>query len=317
MANQPTNAVPFEPVVPRPSASIFSMSAAVSRVPLRTTTSLRAILTTIGSTAASTRSFSWFGQLLAERRVRDDEVADQFGGKQALRGVEPAGHEAGQARLRGGDLGVEEFGAQDRIEDARGFGPDRRPAVTIESGERGGGRLGQVRQRGLEQGRALLGRHLGLEDRVDPRHVPLERERLFGGDGDRLLAGEVVHGIDVVAGLLACRRGLDVAVELDRDRRDDVGRDDVAGLEGERLLRQEVGPEDRGQDEDEDPGGDGQARRVIAREARDRDGPRGQHGISGSRRRGRRGRPARGPGRRARSRACRRRDPWSSATASP
>ena len=70
----------MDPVVPRPSASIFSMSAAVSRVPLRTTTSLRAILTTIGLTAASTLSFSrsvssWLNDELGTTRSRISSAA--------------------------------------------------------------------------------------------------------------------------------------------------------------------------------------------------------------------------------------------------
>ena len=57
--NQPTRTVGWFPPTPRPRASIFSISEAVSRVPLRTMTSRWAILTMIGATAASARSRSW------------------------------------------------------------------------------------------------------------------------------------------------------------------------------------------------------------------------------------------------------------------
>jgi hypothetical protein len=58
----------------------------------------------------------------------------------------------------------------------------------------------------------------------------------------------------------------------------DVARREVADRRGERRLRQDLGPEDRGEDRDEDPGRDREPDGVIAREPRDRVGALGQHG---------------------------------------
>ena len=60
-------------------------------------------------------------------------------------------------------------------------------------------------------------------------------------------------------------------------RGDDVGSGDVAGSYWTRLLGQDVGAEDRGHDQDEDPGGDAEPGRVAAREARDDRGAVDQH----------------------------------------
>ena len=123
-----------------------------------------------------------------------------------------------------GDLGVAELRAKDGIEDAGGLGPDRRPAVAVETGERRRGRSPTGPAAAVSRSAARSsGVSLGREGRVDRDDVALERERLFGGDGDRLLAREVVLRVDVVAGILrGLRLGLDVAVELDGARRDDV-----------------------------------------------------------------------------------------------
>ena len=69
------------------------------------------------------------GQLCAERRVRHDERADELRGERPFGVVEVARHQAGETGPRLGDLGVAQLGAQQRVEDARGLGPEDRPSV--------------------------------------------------------------------------------------------------------------------------------------------------------------------------------------------
>ena len=81
------------------------------------------------------------------------------------------------------------------------------------------------------------------------------------------LRREVVLEVDVVARRVLELLRPDVADVLERPRRDDVGRGDAADLDPKRL-REEVGAEDRGQDDDQADGGDGQAHAIAAAERR-------------------------------------------------
>ena len=64
-----------------------------------------------------------------------------------------------------------------------------------------------------------------------------------------------------------CRIGLGLADEVDRARGHDVAGGQLADRRVERLLGQDVRAEDGGQGHDQDPGGDREARDVLAREA--------------------------------------------------
>ena len=95
-----------------------------------------------GSTSSAALVAGLRRQLLAERRIRDDERADQLGREHPLGLVEAARHPARQARPRLGHLGVAQLGPQRRVEDSRGLRPDGRPARGVEPGQR---RLGRIR----------------------------------------------------------------------------------------------------------------------------------------------------------------------------
>ena len=276
--NQPTKLATSGLEVLRPSALIFSMASVVIRSPDDTIFSPWRIETMTGWTAARALAFSCVGQLLAERGVAHDERADQLRGERPLLVVEAAGHEPGEPGPGLRHVAVEQLGAQQRVEDPGGLGADHRPAAGIHRQE---GRLrgvGQARDGHLEQACPLVRGDLGGERGVDPGDALLERDLLLVGERDGLLGGEVVDGRHVLDGRVLRGRGLAVAGELQRARRHDVARREIADRRGERRLRQDLGPEDRGEHRDEDPGRDREPDRVVAREPGDRLGALGQHG---------------------------------------
>ena len=75
-------------------------------------------------------------ELVAERGIRDDQRADEFGGEHPFGLVETAGHQAREARLRGLHPGVAQLRPQGRVQDAGRLGPNRRPARHVEPDER-------------------------------------------------------------------------------------------------------------------------------------------------------------------------------------
>ena len=195
--------------------------------------------------------------VLAERRVRDDQRRDELGGEHPLGLVEAAGHPAGQARPGLGDLGVAQLGAQRRVEDPGGLGPDGRPAAR-RRGRRASPspRSDRSGHGGLEQGLPpVLGRELGRERRVDPVDAALEGELLRGGDGDRVLGREVVLERD--GGARRPSRAASVWTSLSKSTARGATMSRVRELAGlttsSGWLGQDVGAEDRGQDQDQDP----------------------------------------------------------------
>ena len=185
------------------------------------------------------------GELLAERRVGHEQRADQLGSQHPLGLVEPTGHPPRQPAPGVGHLAVAELGALGRVEDAGRLGADDRPARGVEPDQRLARRARQVGDRGLEQGRPAGVRQLGREGRVDLEDPSLEGELLLGGDRDRVLGRVVVLRLDGLAGRGLGVGGLDLALEVDGARRQDVPGGQVADGDIERLLRQDVGTEDR------------------------------------------------------------------------
>ncbi len=214
----------------------------------------------------------------AEGRVRDHERSDELGAEHPLGLAEVRRHASGKPGARLGHFGIEQFRAQGGVQDLRRVIAQERPARGVELTEGGAGLLGQAGDRRLEQRQPILGREVRLERGVDPADPVLEERLLFGRDRDRLVGRVVVLERDGGAGRLARLRGQDRALEIDGLRRDDVTWRELAGLDLERLLRQQVGAEDRGHRHDEDPRGDAETRRVTSGEAGERRRSVGQHG---------------------------------------
>ncbi len=155
-----------------------------------------------------------------------------------------------------GDLGVAELGAQDRVEDPRRLGADGRPAVAVEPDERRRwAPSDSAGEGGLEQRGAILGREVGREDRVDPADT-CARTRAACSAAMAIAFSLVKSycGSTRRARLGARALGLDVAVEVDRARRDDVGRGAMlAGLERRSVsFGRKSAPRIARQREDED-----------------------------------------------------------------
>ncbi len=130
------------------------------------------------------------GEFIAERRIRHDQVADQFRGEHPFRLVETAGHPTGKACSSLGHLRIAQLRAQRGIEDPRRFGPHGCPARGVELDQ---GRDGPVRQVGhgrLEQRLAVVWADVRGERRVDPRHARFEGDLLGARDGDGVLGRE-------------------------------------------------------------------------------------------------------------------------------
>jgi hypothetical protein len=73
--------------------------------------------------------------LLAERRVGDDERADDLRRQPALRRRQPSADPVDQVLADLGHLAVAQLAALDRAEDALGLHPDERPARRVERDE--------------------------------------------------------------------------------------------------------------------------------------------------------------------------------------
>ena len=205
-----------------PRASIFSMSVAVERrSPLRTMTSPWRIVTRTGcDRLGGLVARAVVVSVQAERRVRDDERRDELGGEHPLRLVEPAGHPAGQARLGSRRPRCR---AARSARSRRGPGPPRsgRPPSARRRGRRASPSPGP-RGRGRRSRAGLLpasGDEVGRERRVDPRRRGCSKRELLGGrDRDRVLGREVVLERDRGARGRPRRVGLDLALEVDRAR---------------------------------------------------------------------------------------------------
>ena len=283
-----------------PSASIFSISVAVSRRPVADDH-----LALADRDADRPRPLGGLvaglgRELRAERRVRDDQRADELGREHPLGLVEPAGHPAGQAPVRVSATSVSRSSVRrvaSRTRAASVRTAAQRAASRPTSVARGG--VGQVRDGRLEERLAALRAEVGRERRVDPGDPSVRRpsccaaamaiafslvKSYCGGTAARAAASRLV--------------GLDVALEVDRARRHDVprwparprrtwsggsGRMSMPRMAVSARIRIAAAIARRGS--------------VAAREAVEGGGPLGQHGrvigrrLSGSRRRGRPDRP--------------------------
>ena len=203
-------------------------------------------------------------QLRAEERVRDDQRVDDRRRQRPL-GVGDRGHLAREAGPGVLDLRLAQLGPLRGVEDARSLGADGGPFLGSQADERQANVVRDALEGRLEERDPLLvGGPFG-EGLVDRPDALLEEALLILGDGDRPLGREVELEVDVVTcGVLELPRP-DVADVLERPRGDDVGRGDAADVDPERL-REEVGAEDRGQDEDQADRRGPEARFVAAAE---------------------------------------------------
>ena len=262
-------------------------------------------------------------ELRGERGVGHDERPDQRGGERGLGPGQVAREPALDPIADRRQLGVPELGALDGVEDPRGLGADGLPALGVEREQGRPVVRGELAgQRVREDRRAVLRRHAVGERRVDRRDDALELAQLLGRDrrapGDR----EVVLELDRLARRLARALGEDVARRTVGSRRLDAGGRGLAHLE-QRLGRQEVEAQDHRHRRDEQDRGRDQAARVAAGEAVG--GSAGLASMVMPLRRRRsvlrvvcgQVRARRAPGRRARTRPCRRRGRGSPGTASP
>ena len=270
------------------------------------------IWTRTGSTASAARSRAW---------SVSSGLNDEFGTTSGLmssrgehplgcrRGRRPSARPAGSAsrrpRCRAARCAAWRRG---RARPRSGPPPSARRRAPTRVGLR---RLGQVRDGRLEQGRALLGRQVGRERPCRPGATrSLEGELLLGGDGDRLLGGEVVLRLDGRRGRRRAPRSVRTSLSKSIARGATMSRGARSpAVDRSGSLGQDVGARgSRSATRIRMPGRDRRAataslrvKRAMRRGALGQHGCRRRHGgLSGSRRRGRRGRRWRGPGRPAR-----------------
>ena len=250
------------------------------------------------------------GEVGAERRVRDDQRADQFCGEHPLRVAQIPRHQAGQLAASDGRPPNRAAGVRSvasRIRAASVLTSAHRAAFRPTSVSRG--RRRQVRYGVLQQRCSTLVAEVGRERRVDRRDPRLEGDLLVGRDPDRVVRRERVLRRDGVLRRETCRIGLGLADEVDRARRHDVARRQLADRRVERLPR--AGCPRRGWRSGPGSGSRPRSRGAGcpgARNGRNLGSGSGGSawpghwcsGLSASRRRGRRGRPRPAPGRRAR-----------------